>query len=324
LEQRDFLKVPTMKWKAKALIQFVLSKIPGGESINHGLQILLGRFTSSHVREDVLAHLPMIRRISQHLPPRDATVVEIGTGWGLLDPLLFSAFGAREIYTYDRVRHLRFAAPQKAAAQIYALRGSSGFADADQQRIQAMHAATNLRELLDVSNIHYKAPGDGSATGLPNSSVDLFFSHNTLEHVTPAALAALIAESRRILKSSGIGFHVIDPGDHCPGVPTVNFLRYSDATWNFWAGGDITYHNRLRAKEFLQAFEKQAAIFRDVKTESIPSEVALLKGGFRINARFAHFTPEELAVHKLEVVYSFSNVQFPPHPTHDAASSALA
>jgi hypothetical protein len=305
----DVAKLP-MNWKSKVAVQFVLSKLPGGERLNHGLQWMNGNYTPMKLRERLLARLPIYERITRHVGLKDATVVEIGTGWELLDPLLMFAFGSERIYTYDHVRHLRFPIPRMISREMQGLKDLLVSRGADPNRIDAVARAVSLEDLLALAKIHYKAPGDGTATALAKKSVDLFFSISVLEHVAPAVVFALIAESRRVLKPSGMGFHIIDPGDHYApfGVSKVNFLQYSDRLWDFWVQNKISYHNRLRARQFIEAFENQGAQFKSIETKTAESDVALLRNGFKIDRRFWSFNAEDLAVYYCEVIHTFNRL----------------
>jgi hypothetical protein len=296
-----------MNWKAKVAVQFALAHLPFGETVNHRLQRILGRYTPETLRRRILARLPIFQRLMTHAALKDATVVEIGTGWELLDPLLMFVFGSKEIYTYDHVRHLRFAIPKTAIEQMGDLKDVLVAAGARRERLDTLQRLSALTDLLAAANIHYIAPGDAAATGLPAKSVDLFFSISVLEHVPTEVLFALIVESRRILKSSGVGFHIIDPGDHYAdlGVSKVNFLQYSDRTWDFWVQNKISYHNRLRAKQFIEAFKRQGASFKSIETKMEPQSLEVLNNGIPLQQRFADFTKEELAIHYCEIIHSF-------------------
>lgn len=59
--------------------------------------------------------------------------------------------------------------------------------------------------LADRDNVDYlQVPGDGTLTGIPDSSVDLVFSYITLQHVPDAeAQLRYVAESVRVLRPGG-------------------------------------------------------------------------------------------------------------------------
>jgi len=298
-----------MNWKTKVAVQFILSKFQHGESLNHRLQLMGGRYTPQILQDKILWRLPVYDQIKLHVSLKDASVVEVGTGWELLDPLLMFIFRSREIYTYDHVRHLRFSIPRQIILQLHAIKDLLISRGGDPERIDALHRVNSLDELLALAGIHYVAPGDACATGLLEKSVDLFFSISVLEHVPPDVLTKLIAESRRILKPSGMGFHIIDPGDHYAelGVSKVNFLQYSDRIWDFFVQNKISYHNRLRARQFIEAFEGQGAKLESVKTRIDQSDIERLRSGLKVARRFSGFTPEELAAHYCEIMHSFAH-----------------
>lgn len=300
---RDRELLLKMHWKLKVATQFLLAKIPGGETVNHRLQWLNGNYSNEALRNRIHERLPLYRQIEEHVSLRGARVVEVGTGWELLDPLIMFAFGTAEIHTYDHLPHLRFRVPRIIVSEL----AKTSPPGCDPERLAALQRAANLEELLATAHIHYVAPGDARRTRLPDKSVDLFFSYATLEHIRPPALAGIIAESKRVLKSSGISFHVIDPGDHYAsyGVSKVNFLRYSDRAWDFWIQNKISYHNRLRAKDFLAMFEQQGAHLLEIDSHTDQADVDMLRNGFPLNHRFATFSPEELAVHYLAVAHSY-------------------
>jgi SAM-dependent methyltransferase len=295
------------KWKAKVLTQFALAKIPFGERVNYALQTARGRYTVTEQRADILSGLQTFERMMQQVCLRDSVIVEIGTGWRLLSSLLMYVFGAREVYTYDHVRHLRFRTTQLIVHGLKDMTAELVKAGAVQERIDAMQAVQSLDQLLSVCNIHYFAPGDGTATSLPDKSVDLFYSFDVLPHVPPAVLHALIRESRRILKPSGVAYHAICAGDHYStfGTSGVNFLRYSDRAWNFWVQNKISYHNRLRAKEYLEAFEQHGATIKSYIPFFHDGDMEVLQNGIALNPRFKRFSLEELAVYRCEVAHSF-------------------
>lgn len=65
----------------------------------------------------------------------------------------------------------------------------------------------------------------------------------------------------------------------------------------------ISYHNRLRAKEFVAIFRSPAADIRAVRDTIEPSDLTALKT-IKLARRFAGMTDEELAVSGSEVLYS--------------------
>jgi SAM-dependent methyltransferase len=176
-------------------------------------------------------------------------------------------------------------------------------------RVQGWIRARSLEDLLAQANIVYVAPGDATSTGLAEESIDLFFSREVLEHLTEPVLIDILRESKRLLKPSGVAFHAIDPGDHYAnvkaGLSRVNFLQYSDRAWNFWVNNKISYHNRWRARQFLDTFTAQGARVLDLQSRTDARDLELLHQGFKLDPKFSGLTAEELAVNYVEIVHRF-------------------
>lgn len=136
--------------------------------------------------------------------------------------------------------------------------------------------------------------------------MDLVYSHAVLEHVPEETIHAIALESRRVLRPGGLAFHFIGPFDHYASVDKsismVNFLQYPEWKWKLLVKNKISYHNRLRAKEFVQIFSPYGAEVLVVRDTIEPSDLEALKT-MKIDVRFAGMTQEELAVSRSEVLY---------------------
>jgi hypothetical protein len=118
----------------------------------------------------------------------------------------------------------------------------------------------------------------------------------------------LIIESKRILKKNGICFHAIGLHDHYADVnqkiSKVNFLQYSEDMWNFFVKNKISYHNRLREREFLNLFKFHEAKILKINNELDQEDINILKK-IKIDKRFSGMTDQELAVYYTEIICSF-------------------
>lgn len=304
-------------WKLKVLIQFVLSHIPWGERVNHLLQRLNtkrkggNRLESEQRLPDLCASFKLLR---QHTPLEDAVVVEVGTGWCPIPTVLLSLCGARRVYTYDHVRHMRFDLTynmlEVIEEHIDEVAGRLGLPVAEiAGRLAGLKKCTNLDELLQYANIEYVAPGDAANTKLPDRSVDLYFSHAVLEHVPDQVVNKLVREAKRVLKPTGCFHALIGLGDHYASadrsVSMVNFLQYPEWMWRLFVKNNISYHNRMREMEFVEALTRQGARLRQVISTTEPGDVERVKA-MKIDSRFERFTPEECAVCRTEIVASFA------------------
>jgi Methyltransferase domain len=297
-------------WQAKAALQFVLAHVPGGESVNNVLQRWNGSFSEASIRSRVLG---LTRFLSAHLDVNGKVVVEIGTGWDAVNTLMLYVFGARTIYTYDHVPHLRFdlamSVVRQVRQQLPEIVAISGMDRAIlRNRVEALERASNLRMLLENAGITYIAPGDAARTGLPDSSVDVVYSYAVLEHVSEDVIASITAEAKRILVRDGIAFHNIGEHDHYvsfdSSISRVNFLKYSEWWWRFLVKNKISYHNRLREPEFIRIFQEQGAVVKAKESFIDPLDVKAI-GEMKLNRRFAGFSAEELAVTRTIVSLSF-------------------
>ena len=132
-----------MRWVLKAVVQDILALIPGGRRVNRILQgDLSSRLIPGHIE-----HLKNLERV---LTKETRTAVEIGTGWCPTIPLGLTARGI-SVHTYD---HFPYVTEETIAASRAAVGG-------------------------DWDMVHYHAPGDAAATGLPDSSVDSVFLYRS-------------------------------------------------------------------------------------------------------------------------------------------------
>jgi len=148
--------------------------------------------------------------------------------------------------------------------------------------------------------IQYKAPYDARKTGLSDNSIDCITSTNTLEHIPPNEIKAILKECYRILKKDGILSFQIDYQDHYSyfdkNISVYNFLKFNQGTWNTFFNPSLHYQNRLRHKEYLQLFyESGFNILEDNYYGGTPSDIEQIKT-VRINKQFSNYDLNELAI----------------------------
>jgi hypothetical protein len=300
-------------WKLKILVQFFLSKTFKGESINFFLQRLHKSFSEEQISTNIREHVRIIKKIQEYGRLDGAVTVEIGTGWIPYFAVLFHLAGVKSCHSYDHLPHVRFAL---IPLFLYCLdRQLVEIAEAIsvpinvvQFRLGQLRNCRNLDALFAKAHTHYHAPGDASRTGLADCSVDLVVSNAVLEHVPENTVFEFTMEARRILKKTGIGYHFIGLHDHYanPGnnLSKVNFLKYSSWLWSFFVLNDISYHNRLRLKQFIVIFKRCRASLVDLKTKSDPKDIDALRK-MKIDKTFREMTLDELAVYQAEILFTF-------------------
>lgn len=297
-------------WQLKVGVQFVLAHVPGGEHFNNALQRWNGSFCEAAIRGRALG---LARCLSEHLDVAGKSVVEIGTGWDAINALMLYLFGARRVYSYDHVRHLRFDLAMNVVRQIS--KSAAAIAEIGRigpsslrNRIESLTRAANLQQLLNTARIEYVAPGDATRTGLLNHSVDVVYSYAVMEHVSEAVVASITQEARRILVRGGIAFHNIGEHDHYVSVDhsisKVNFLQYPEWAWKLFVKNKISYHNRLRERDFLRIFAANGAKVTNKESYVDPRDVEAVRH-MRLDSRFIGLSAEELAVTKTQITLAF-------------------
>lgn len=113
-------------------------------------------------------------------------------------------------------------------------------------------------------------------------------------------------------KKNGFAFHVIGLHDHYSGfdnsISKVNFLKYSERVWSFFIYNNISYHNQLREKSFVDMFLKCGARI-DLIEHKLDQEDIIALQKMKIDKKFHGFTDEELAIYQSKVILSFPENQ---------------
>ncbi|MCL4797298.1 MAG: methyltransferase domain-containing protein [Bryobacteraceae bacterium] len=231
---------------------------------------------------------------------RGMRLLEIGSGWQPMLPLLFSLAGAR-VFTADLHRLLRL---DTFRAALDALRDNRAEIAA---RLPAtpeaiLHAARECHDLdarLDELNIRYLAPCDCRALPLEAHSLDIVTSRAVLEHVPREVIAAIFAEARRVLRPGGRVLHLIDYSDHWSHrdtrISAVNFLKFSERRFRWTCLHPQNYQNRLRHPEYVELLESAGfRLLREHRISKPGTREALAT--IRIDPRFHRFHPEDLAI----------------------------
>jgi Methyltransferase domain len=285
-----------VRWEIKAVIQGFVAIFPGN-GLNHGLQIVNGGHTADSLYAGFARQRDKIRALKARFPIEGKTVVEIGTGWNGAGIVALALEGAGEIHSFDQTRHLRFPIMRRLIETVV------------QRQPEYEGSAAKLLQTKDLDGLlrgaraRYNAPGDATATGLPDRSVDLVFSYNVLEHIPPKALDGIVRESARILK--GRAFHNIGIGDHAavdPRIDSTHFLKLPPLAWKL-VNNRFAYHNRLRASHYVEMFTRHGG--RIICRQDIIDERALAqKHLWRVHTDLA---PEDVAISRMDVDVVFDH-----------------
>jgi SAM-dependent methyltransferase len=298
----------SMNWKYKAFLQLAFSNIPFGESLNYFFQRYVKRslpisdtkFTS--IVSSAKKHIGAVKEFLR-CQLSEAIFYEFGAGWNLVIPLALYAFGVERQILVDIRNLLRpklvndsIEKFQRIALDVTLLRKPNQFLSEKRDF---------LISLKKYYGIEYRAPCDARDTGLETCSIDFVTSTNTLEHIHPQDIQAILRECHRILKDDGLISLLIDYKDHYAyfdrAISVYNFLRYSDRVWAFFNPA-LHYQNRLRHRNYLELFEMEG--FEILKSNCIDGTVADLEIIERlpIDKRFRTYSSEELSVRSSHVI----------------------
>jgi len=164
-----------------------------------------------------------------------------------------------------------------------------------------------LQDVLQLCQIRYLAPGDARQTDLASDSVDVHFSNNVMEHVPSNDLSKILQEARRILKPQGLALHHVDYVDHFsysdPSISSVNFLRFSERQWKWWAGNRYMYMNRLRHDDYLGLFDKAGLKLRSDDFERDENACKQIeRQEILLDAAFKNIAADRLAISRAWIV----------------------
>ncbi len=115
-----------------------------------------------------------------------------------------------------------------------------------------------LGPLLQRIGARYLPRVEPKTVDAPADSVDLCLSMGALEHYSPSALSALVAEMARIVRPGGVISHIVDHRDHLwhfdPTKDCFHHLRLPDSFWQRVERNPLLYTNRLLHTDYLGMF----------------------------------------------------------------------
>jgi SAM-dependent methyltransferase len=229
------------------------------------------------------------------------TILEIGSGWELLLPHLFSLGGAARVYLTDQTALLDEMTLSEGLANFRLHREriieTLGIEPAEFDR-ETSQPVESVKGYMERHRFVYLAPCDCRQLSLESGTLDAVTSRSVLEHIPPPVLKDILRESFRLLRPGGVGCHFVDNSDHWEhldrSISRVNFLRYSDRTFALTHLNSLNYQNRLRHSEYEE-------MLRDCGFEMVhqyhvvdPGAVEALKT-LPLAPRFQKFPVEDLA-----------------------------
>jgi len=282
-------------WQTKCTIDGVKAVLPFQQSLRKLKQSLFGfaPMTSKyeHYIEEALAQVELLGSVS------GSAVLEIGSGWEPLFPLVYRLAGAKKVYLTDLYPLL---SNKSLIVTTDFVRGKLSMIKQRLGREVSLPVLTDdLKTNLDLLGFEYLAPCDCRKLPFQDSSVDVVCSHDCFEHIPPEALQAILKETRRILKPSGQTIHMIDHSDHWEhgdkSISRVNFLKYGEKAWKLICTNPQNYQNRLRHSDYLAMFESEK--LKVVRADGQPNAKAIeALGSINLAPRFRKYSPTDLAI----------------------------
>lgn len=287
------------KWHARIAANSIKACVPFQTEIRKLKHTIRPPVPGHHhdlVLDGILQQITMIRKTGR--PIEGTRVLEIGSGWIPVAPLVYRLAGAREVILSDQHRLLH---PRSVEAAVSFLMGRQerlvrelGIDEARIGEVLGVPLSGGLDGMLAALGLVYVVPlADATLEG----TIDLAYSHTVLEHIPPAALAEIFALVRRRLTPGGLFCNGIDNSDHrrCydDDVPLVDFLRYSEIGWKLLCINPQDYTNRLRHSDYL-------ALLQEAGFEVTEAQVHVAQCALRtihppsLPERFRDKTPEDL------------------------------
>lgn len=302
-----------VKWLAKAAVQRAISLSSHKHELNHRLQRLTGR--DGIDRDHVVNRASMVRRHLTALEwtgveraggplPAGTSVLELGTGWHPVVPMIFFLLGADRIVTVDHVDHLSAAALAHTAQVVLdavddrSLEAEVGGLAAERvERLRRLAVSAATADLAtSVAELRFeRAIGDVLELRL-DEPVDIAISNHVLEHVPEAILGPMLGACFSLCRPGGVMSHAVDLMDHGHYIDDrlseFNFLRFTERQWRI-VGNDVQYENRLRLPSYRAAYAGAGVpIDHEEVLRSDVSEILRIP----IAPEFRRFSLEDLAV----------------------------
>ncbi len=231
-----------------------------------------------------------------------STVVEIGSGWVPMLPLVFRMAGAREVITIDQERLMdrhtfRYAASfVRDELALVASRAGRELPLFDTKLLQCRPDG-RLEDLCRDAGITYLAPGDFMDMG--TGIADLIVSRTVLEHVPEDALRRIFLRAATVIRPGGLMCHWIDMSDHFEhrnkSLSRLDMLQYSDQEWSARTRDPQDYQNRLRRFDYVRLLAETG--WEIIKLTGEPNLKALEDlRGMNLMPRYANVSPDELSI----------------------------
>ena len=293
-----------MRWQWKCLVDNLKGLVPFGSYIRRRKYDFI-QYRSLHDRADWALEegLMQLEWLRSARSLEGAVVLEIGSGWEPIIPLLYVVCGASRIYLTDLNRLCSAWSVQGAIDAL--LRNKAKVMqrlEASQERFDRAVKWDPFKTGVDDGfarlGMTYMAPCDCRQLNLATGSIDVVSSRAVLEHIPPPVIDGIQKEAYRLLKPDGVCCHFVDPSDHWQhhdrSITRINFLRFSDFMNSLAHFNGMNYQNRLRHPEYTASLKSAGfKLIREEREVDAASLAAL--PAMKLARRFQNYSPEDLA-----------------------------
>jgi hypothetical protein len=177
------------------------------------------------------------------------TVLDFGSGWHPVVPLLYRAAGARFVHLTDMERLADVtsltATTNWLSSQAADVAPKLGIEVETFRRRVSVKSGT-IEQMLSTLYMRYHVPF--CIDNVP--PVDLIVSRVVLEHIELSTLRKIHLGFAKALRPDGIVAHIVDNSDHREHrdkrLSRLDFLRFGDRSWKMLCLNPQDYCNRLR------------------------------------------------------------------------------
>lgn len=297
------------RWIIKAFVQKGISYLPASRKINYFFQknVTGGVHLSDehfglkigHARDHYGYMLENTGEASYR------NILELGTGWYPVIPILFYLTGAGMVTSVD-IQQWMTRQTQQDTILKYRQWKEDGLLDELEEVIKPerwdllmavlrepdKYSKDDINQLLGFTPL----VADARKLSLENESVDFICSNNTFEHIPREILESILLEFKRVLKPGGAMSHFIDMSDHFAhfdsSITIYNFLKFSSKTWGI-LDNSIQPQNRLRHRDYIEMYHRARL---PVSHEEIREGNLQELESVEVHPEFSSYSMPELAI----------------------------
>ncbi|MGM0474107.1 MAG: class I SAM-dependent methyltransferase [Bacteroidota bacterium] len=247
------------------------------------------------------------------------TILELGTGWYPIVPIVFFLTGCGEVTSIDSQNWITRDSQIRTIRKFMEWRAGNKFPPPLLRNVTAEkwdvlfnileHSPEiSLEEINQKLGLRYHIQ-DARNLSFQDDSVDFICSNNTLEHIHSDHLRPILREFARVLKPDGVMSHFIDMSDHFAhfdqNINIYNFLKFSRKQWSL-IDNRIQHLNRLRLVDYKSVYRESGIL---ISEEVIRNGSLADLESIRVHKEFSDYSMKDLAVSHAYLISGFSASQ---------------